>query len=106
MHVRHFRQRTPREVANRGPPRSLNGCGPAAKLAYSRPVFAVGRGCRVRPAENPGSWRNWQTRKVEGLVPARACWFNSSRAQLIEKALRPPEGLFLFLRADDCCGAA
>lgn len=27
-----------------------------------------------------GSWRNWQTRKVEGLVPARACWFKSSRA--------------------------
>lgn len=29
-----------------------------------------------------GSWRNWQTRKVEGLVPARACWFDSSRAHL------------------------
>jgi hypothetical protein len=27
-----------------------------------------------------GSWRNWQTRKVEGLVPERVCWFKSSRA--------------------------
>ncbi len=25
------------------------------------------------------SWRNWQTRQVEGLVPAMACWFKSSR---------------------------
>ncbi len=23
-------------------------------------------------------WRNWQTRKVEGLVPFGACWFDSS----------------------------
>src|SRR3954464_3859797 len=35
-----------------------------------------------------GSWRNWQTRKVEGLVPARACWFNSSRAHFWN-ALQP-----------------
>ena len=33
-----------------------------------------------------GSWRNWQTRKVEGLVPARACWFDSSRAHLVKNA--------------------
>jgi hypothetical protein len=33
-----------------------------------------------------GSWRNWQTRKVEGLVPARACWFNSSRAHWMSRA--------------------
>jgi hypothetical protein len=29
-------------------------------------------------------------------VPARACWFNSSRAQLKQKALRPAGGLFRF----------
>lgn len=34
--------------------------------------------------DSKGSWRNWQTRKVEGLVPARACWFDSSRAHLAE----------------------
>ena len=28
----------------------------------------------------PG-WRNWQTRMVEGHVPARACWFDSSPGQ-------------------------
>ena len=30
------------------------------------------------------SWRNWQTRQVEGLVPAMACWFKSSRPHLNE----------------------
>ena len=30
-------------------------------------------------------------------MPARACWFNSSRAQFMQKALRPPEGLFRFV---------
>ncbi len=27
-----------------------------------------------------GSWRNRQTRMLEGHVPVRACWFDSSRA--------------------------
>jgi hypothetical protein len=29
-----------------------------------------------------GSWRNRQTRMLEGHVPERACWFDSSRAHL------------------------
>ena len=44
-----------------------------------------------------GSWRNWQTRKVEGLVPARACWFDSSRAHLNVRAVRRIEPPAVFL---------
>ncbi len=43
--------------------------------------------------ENVGSWRNWQTRKVEGLVPARACWFDSSRAHSNNKPGTRSNGL-------------
>ena len=41
---------------------------------------------RLSGRNSKGSWRNWQTRKVEGLVPARACWFDSSRAHLVKNA--------------------
>ena len=48
------------------------------------PNLAAAGGNRPRQPDSKGSWRNWQTRKVEGLVPARACWFDSSRAHLVE----------------------
>ena len=35
-----------------------------------------------------GSWRNWQTRQVEGLVHASGCWFESSRAQSSSQSFR------------------
>ena len=34
-----------------------------------------------------GPWRNWQTRMLEGHVPARACWFDSSRAHCFWSSL-------------------
>ena len=39
------------------------------------------RFARERPVR---AWRNWQTRQLEGLVPARACWFDPSRAHHID----------------------
>ena len=59
----------------------LNARGVRGKLIRSRPPLGFPSGFAFS-----GSWRNWQTRKVEGLVPARACWFNSSRAQLEVKS--------------------
>lgn len=41
-------------------------------------------------AEKMGSWRNWQTRMLEGHVPARACWFDSSRAHFSQRRYAAP----------------
>jgi hypothetical protein len=59
----------------------LNARCDRGKLACSRYKHREPPGLPRR--DSPGSWRNWQTRKVEGLVPARACWFNSSRAHFL-----------------------